>query len=88
MQTGAQKDLAQSDAGIGAALEAALSRVSQQAKQVVMTARLATALHMCQVAESTLAQKGHANTTGNTSSRAVPDIVSDAAQLVRRGYGR
>ena len=81
MQTGAT----QLDAALTAALEAAAGRASRRARQVIMAARLATAVHMRRAAEAGPAPGRRAGKLWVTSTEAAPAECAAAARLVRGG---
>jgi len=81
MQTGAT----QLDAALTAALEAAAGRASRRARQIIMAARLATAVHMRRAAEAGPAPESRANEPAVTSTKAALADDAAAARLVREG---
>ena len=83
MQKSAQGNSAQLENALTEALEAAAGRVGERAKQLIMAARLATAVHMHQAAETHLA--GHTDSSWLSSPSAAPANTSGAAGLVCRG---
>lgn len=88
MNTNNHGRLAELDAALAAAMAAALDRVGSQAEQVVMTARLATAVHMGRAAENARVPNGPATLLEVSSYEAVSAPCADAARLVRRGGRR
>ncbi|MFW6146685.1 MAG: hypothetical protein ACOC7R_05065 [Planctomycetota bacterium] len=68
-----------------AALEAAVRRAAEQAGQVVMAARLATAVHMGRAAESATAGTSNANTDVTSVREAAPAHDAGAATSARGG---
>ncbi len=88
MNTNNHGRLAELDAALAAAMAAALDRVGSQAEQVVMTARLATAVHMGRAAENAHVPSGPATLLEVSSYEAVSAPCADAARLVRPGGRR
>lgn len=76
------------DAALAAALEAAADRVGQRAEAVIMTARLATAMHMKRAAEHARGDAGKADGTFGTGHPAATDSVPVAATFMREGGRR
>ena len=85
MQTGAQSQTAGLDAALTAALEAAASRVGERVKDVILTARLTTAVHLRRSAELAAARIGQGHTSGSLSHAAAGPLQGAAAGLMRRG---
>lgn len=85
MQTGAQKQTVDLDAAVTAALEAAVGRINERVKGVLLTARLATAVHLRRSAEPAAAWIGHDRTPGSLSHTAAPADQDAAAGLMRQG---
>jgi len=85
MQNGAHRKSAQSGAAVTAALEAAATRVSQRAMHVLVTARLATAIHMRQAAESSVACQEPAETVWYSIDEAATDQSAAASSLPGEG---
>jgi hypothetical protein len=83
VQTGAQKTVGL-DAALTAALEAAAGRVSERVKQVLLTARLTTAVHMRRSAELAAARIGE-DQSCVLGQAAAPTDPGAAAGLMRRG---
>jgi len=73
------------DAAVTAALEAAVRRAAQQAEQVILAARLATAVHMGRAAESATARTTDANTDVTSVLQAAPAGQVGAAAFARGG---
>jgi len=81
MKTSSQGCAERLDAVLAAAMDAAVRRATRQAEQVVMTARLATAVHMGRAAEHATAERFSAGQNLKAASVA----GTDAARLARRG---
>lgn len=90
MQSSAHGGAQQLDAALAAALEAAAERVSQRVAAAVMSARLATAVHMRRAAESAAAQVETAGLPGTSGHTAAPVRPTVAAAFTRgqTGEGR
>ena len=89
MRSSAQPGAAQLDAVLAAALEAAAARAGQRAHEVIMAARLATAMHMRRAAEHASAR--YAATTlrrARFDRQAATAPPAVAAGLPRRGGGQ
>ena len=93
MSHGSQGRLAQLGTALQTALEAAATRAGRRAEHVIMSARLATAVHMRRAAEpaSALPRDAAVNhCAGNKKVASHPAASVDkagAAGLVRRGGG-
>jgi hypothetical protein len=85
VQTGAQRQAVDLDSAVTAALEAAVGRVSERVKGVLLMARLATAVHLRRAAETEAARIGHGRTSGSLSPAAAPAGQDAAAGLMRQG---
>ena len=83
MKTSSHSRMDGLDAAVTAALEAAVRRATQQAGQVVMAARLATAVHMGRTAESATAGTLDANTDVTSVHQAAPALQVGAATFTR-----
>ena len=75
------------DAVLAAALEAAADRVGQRVQGVILTARLATAVHMCRAAELVAAQQGERQALHGPNTEAAQAPATCAASVMR-GEGR
>ncbi len=87
MQTDAQRSSGELDAVLSVALEAAVERASKRAKEVILTARLATTVHMRRLAEPAPACPRRISVNESVSLEAAPVCPTAAAQLTRRGGG-
>ena len=76
------------DAALTAAMDAAVLRATCHAEQVIMTARLATAVHLGRVAEPAAASEAGPALSSGSSYQAASAPEVDVARLVRRGGGQ
>jgi hypothetical protein len=76
------------DAVLVAALEAAAARAGQRAHEVIMAARLATAMHMRRAAEHASALRGGDAASCPADRQAATAQPAVAAGLPRRGGGQ
>lgn len=82
MRSSAQDRAGELDAVLAAALEAAADRVGRRVQEVILQARLATAIHMCRAAEPTAARTGDAEARdGSIVEAALTDRVCAASGL-------
>ena len=88
MKTSSHGRLERLDATLTAAMEAAVQRATRQAEQVIMTARLATAVHLGRAAESAAAEGGVSTLCAVPSSPAASVHSTDAAASARGGGPR
>jgi hypothetical protein len=73
------------DAVLAVAMDAAITRATRQAEQVIGTARLATAVHMGRAAEHAAADARGAACGAGLNHEAASDDRADAARLARWG---
>lgn len=82
-QTGAER----LEEVLASALQAAAQEAGRRANQVIISARLATAVRMSQAAEPASVPTGQAETSCVSSAQAASSQGTVAARLVRRGAG-
>ena len=83
MSSSAQCRAAQVEAVLSAALEAAANRASQRATDVILSARLALAVHMRQAAEHALAHEGRTGAPIDPNREPGSAVPAARARLLR-----